>query len=681
MAIFIPEKISGIGASAIHIKRELGKLDDAHVVRTPLRRPQWMPDFFVQHSSGGWLALAVCHAPFEALSATLFENDAPEHHAFTRLLHDMAAFFAGEHGTADEPPLKKLVLMWQCSPQQVQHLQQRHASPLGLVLMSRDAFNTKGAALIERALSPLSERQAQALLACCFPESEIPATQTTRRLFRRDNAATLNRFFLDYDQEWASKLDLALPREHAEASQDGACLRLINGVAGSGKTLIAVARARLLADMHPDQQVLLLIPNKPVVEDLIDRLRHSHGPLPDNLRIHTFAAWARQQWCQVFRCQPRCKDSHAVAAVIDRERHAWPVLKQGSEQLAQELDFINDHLITDLAHYLKASRTGRGFGLREKEREAVWALHAAVTQALQPDMAWSAMYRDVCLAPSHRDMTRAHHVLIDEAQFFAPSWFQLVRLGMHPGGSLFLCADPNQGFLKHRLSWKSAGLELAGRTKKLRRSYRTTRALLSAASQVLAHHTQGDPDDYLTPELHDMEAGTPPLLLYADSPQDCTDRLLNEISAARQNGTLRLRDMLVICGDPRKLRTLHQRLAQRLGYRAIWWFRRQETAPPPGGTHDCLRLTSLESATGLEAGVVFLIGMEQLVSAASAAHASQDEEAQAAATEENARKLYMAMTRAGQRLVLLSCEKLAPAIESAFTTASATPMRPGQRTV
>lgn len=105
-------------------------------------------------------------------------------------------------------------------------------------------------------------------------------------------------------------------------------------------------------------------------------------------------------------------------------------------------------------------------------------------------------------------MEKYDHVLIDEAQFFAPSWFQAVRLAMCERSSLFLCADPNQGFMKNRLSWKSVGLDVSGRTtKKLRRSYRTTQAILASANRILAQYAQGDPDDFLVPDLSGMEPG------------------------------------------------------------------------------------------------------------------------------------------------------------------------------
>jgi superfamily I DNA/RNA helicase len=69
-----------------------------------------------------------------------------------------------------------------------------------------------------------------------------------------------------------------------------------------------------------------------------------------------------------------------------------------------------------------------------------------------------------------------------------------------------------------------------------------------------------------------------------------------------------------------------------------------------------LRLANLDTATGLEAPIVFLLGAESLLSAASA---GQDEEDTSARREEQARKLYMAMTRAAERLVVITSTPVA----------------------
>jgi superfamily I DNA/RNA helicase len=246
--------------------------------------------------------------------------------------------------------------------------------------------------------------------------------------------------------------------------------------------------------------------------------------------------------------------------------------------------------------------------------------------------------------------------LIDEAQFFAPSWFQVVKLALAPEGQLFLCADPNQGFMKSRLSWKSVGLDVVGRTKKLHQSYRTTQAILQAATSVLTP-LKADKEDFLEPHFDGMEPGVRPVLIYTASPQDAMDRLVNEVSASGQH--LPLNAMLVVYGGKTAKSNLHAQLSRRLGANQVWWLNQkdQKSAPPPSTQRDYLRMAFLDTATGLEASIVFLIGMEDLFFEAEGA---------AAEREPLRRKLYMAMTRVGQRLVLLAAQPLPADLETLF---------------
>jgi len=657
MATFIPARVGALGARSIHIKRALNRLDDTYVVRTPLRPDGWAPDFFIQHPAQGWLAIAVSEAPYDALAGgQLFDDEGRA--AFDALLSQMAGL----------PGAGKLVVLWQCSTEEVRRAAARIDAQCGIRLVSKAEFLETGDTLAPRLASPVAQEVEQTLMERYFAEAEIAAICTTRRHFNRDNSATLQRYFLDVQQESAAKLDLALPQEQAAISRDVA-VRLVNGVAGSGKTLIALSRALLLAEMYPAQRVLMLIHNAPVVADIHAKLRRTRGRLPDNLEINTFSAWVHRQWRNVHQRYPRMpSNTRMVEELIQHFRGHYPDLKLPVQRLREELDFINESLITGEAQYANASRSGRGFALRPQERSAVWSLFGAVTSSLQAQglSLWSALPLEICIAEERQRLEKYHHVLLDEAQFCAPSWFQTVRLAMHPGSSLFLCADPNQGFTKNRLSWKSVGLDVAGRTRKLRKSYRTTQANLAAASLVLARHAQGDPEDFLVPDLDGMEPGVKPALLYTDSPQDAVDRLVNELSACVQGNRFTLDDVLVIYGEQVQKTLLYRRLCQRFGSGRIWWLNKddQRKAPPGGVQRAHVRLANLDTATGLEAGVVFLVGVEKLLAV---------ERLPAPDREENARKLYMAMTRAGARLIVIASEPVPEAIRDAFTVHS----RPG----
>jgi len=640
MALFIPEWTRASGRQ-LQLKRVLNALDEATIVRKPLREEDAAPELFIEHAERGWLALAVVDTPFDALDARqLFASEARA--AFdTQLKAWRAALPAA---------MPLLLVLWACSEEEAAVLAGQ-VDVDGVRLLSRERYLERGAeglAALQRSLAPEDE---DALRTRFFPESSIPLPSVARRRFQRNNGANLGGLFLDPQQEWASKLDLELgneqPDEQAHTAAD-LSVRLVNGVAGSGKTLIALSRALLLAEMHPRERVLILIHNTPIVADIRERLHRAHGRLPANLEITTYSAWIHRQWRRVY-AQPLAMpdDPGYLPHLLRSLRPRWPDLKLADAQLIEECDFLNEMLVTSEAEYMDTSRAGRGFSLRAKERREVWALFEAVTEALHGAglRMWSAVASDVCRAVNHAALERYEHILVDEAQFFAPSWFHTVKLALKPQGRLFLCADPNQGFMKSRLSWRNAGLDVAGRTKKLLRSYRTTQAILRTAGTLLARAVQADPEDYLEPDFTGMEEGAAPILLRVDTPQDAVDRAVNEIVALVDTHGLPLSAFLVIYGPDTPKQLLYRRLCAALGSQRVWWLNKDKKQPPAGYGPDYLRLANLETATGLEGGAVFLLGMESLL-------ALEGE----GAREADARKLYMAMTRASHRLVMLSTE-------------------------
>jgi superfamily I DNA/RNA helicase len=413
---------------------------------------------------------------------------------------------------------------------------------------------------------------------------------------------------------------------------------------------------------------LLLIHNTPIVSVLKNHLQRTRGGVPPNLLIDSFFGWAVRQWWRSFGNFPKIQSSKETERMLWRLRRRYPELKVTEGLLAGELDFINESLFLEAEDYYQASRARRGFLLRLREREKLLELLREATAHLQKQglELWSAVPRRLCLEGKHERLEKYHHVLIDEAQFFAPSWFQLIKLSSSEDVCIFVCADPNQGFLKRKLSWKSVGLEVAGRTKKLRRSYRTTRAILEAATAVLHQLVAEDPEDFLVPDYAGMHEGSKPLLLYTSSPQDAIERLVNELVEMKSQKGFVLGDLLVIYGDNIPRRLLYSKLSSRLAPEQVWWLNEEtQKKHPPGKTQeDYLRMAYLETATGLEASVVFLIGVEALYSEGRLPSTSDEEFAQG--REERARKLYMAMTRAGQHLILLSSQRLPGQMEDLF---------------
>ncbi|MDN3701651.1 hypothetical protein QWY96_13460 [Vibrio artabrorum] len=260
-----------------------------------------------------------------------------------------------------------------------------------------------------------------------------------------------------------------------------------------------------------------------MTEDIKYRFETWLKGIPDNLEIATFHSFALKQYSKSYqRVTPVFGDVHMKEekkTVLSDKNEAYTQLSLTDEQIWSELEYINDYLIKDKEEYLEFDRQGRGFALQKSQREHIWQLYIDFSAQLSSVKKYlpSLYIKEVAL--SDKPLEQFDHILLDEAQFFAPSWLQLIKRSLTPGGQLFICADPNQGFLKSRLSWKSVGLNVRGRTKRLNHSYRTTYEIMVAANALL-DDLEGSPEDYVKPDYEKMSRGLKPQILYSRNVQD-----------------------------------------------------------------------------------------------------------------------------------------------------------------
>jgi len=463
---------------------------------------------------------------------------------------------------------------------------------------------------------------------------------------QRQLDAGLTKYLLDYDQEAALKSDLDLQPEGEAFARDFR-LSLVNGVAGSGKSLLLLYRLRLLYSFYPNKRYLVLTHNRPLNKDMQARFHRLTGGLPKGIEWHTFNSWCHKHWPK----EPAWQNPIGEGKRNTLIRSAWEQTLEGSNisssMLRSEIDWAKDQIEFSRDAYLKADRRGRGFRLTN--REQMWAAieYFQNSMAGKHWMDWADVPRRTWSFLQNGSVKFEPYdvVLVDEAQFFAPLWFEIVRRLVKLGvGHLFLAADPTQGFLRRGESWKSLGFEVRGRSDHLRRSYRTTLEILNFATLFYRSRIprDGDDEDILAPDLFSMPNGPFPLLIPLSSIQDEIARLANEIAALANQG-VPLRDLLVLHAGWQGVKALIAAIRARLGPNAAWDPKDQY----PG---DYVRVTTLNAGTGLEAPIVFLAGLHELFEREQSLRLS-DEEREALILE-NTRKIYMAATRAGQRLVI-----------------------------
>ncbi len=503
-------------------------------------------------------------------------------------------------------------------------------------------------AWIEDHLGPvLAALLVDTLRSTFAPETVIPHEFTVRDPIKRHVDAKLAEHLFDYDQEWAMKVDLQLPQALDTEAESDYRLRLVNGVAGSGKSLLIVYRAYLLMQLAPASKVLILTHNRPLTHDLQYRYHRLGG---DNVflpEICTFMSWCKRLWPEGERWQKpigRKKRENIALQVWDAYLSDTTISEQ---QLLDELDWFKDRLFTKREDYLQANRRGRGFVPDQTGLDLIFEAMVAYNQELQRRglIDWTDVPRHLWRTITEGRVETGIYdaILVDEAQFFAPIWFEIIKCMLKSGaGQLFLVADPTQGFLKRGQSWLASGLDVRGKSLRLNKSYRTTKEILSFASIFYRTRLPDDKEDIVAPDFMDMPNGVVPELVSLTAQQDEITRVVNEIRALVDRGV-----------PPHHFLVIHTE----------WWgvdqlVERLNSVIYPGvaanakdvATGKHIRVSTLNACTGLESPIVFLVGTHDLYQREQSLRISDRERTEL--IRDNTRKLYTAITRAGQRLII-----------------------------
>ena len=559
-----------------------------------------------------------------------------------------------------ELPLKRLVIFPNVNEGTVDEVTMlrtgdSETSYLGLHQVQAAHFTRRLEALASAALP---EPGLTHLRRAYTPESEVPDGFVARTPMDRNTAAELPACFLDFEQEWCVKNDLDLLSRQADIVEETpASVRLVTGVAGSGKSLVLLYRALLSAKLHPEARVLVLTHNRPLRFELERRSKHL-ADMPKNLSCRTFFQWA-------VKCLGRMEGDRWAPSKIERclarlKEGMPPLAKLSAAFLADEIGWIKDQRLLKKDLYMEADRVGRGTSLRGSQRETMWKLFHAYQHELERQGAtdWhniALRFHEAAVVEKSLRFPCFDAVFIDEAQFFAKTWFETASAALKPGGHLFLAADPTQGFLRRRQSWIAAGIEVRGRTTRLMQAYRNTRAILRFAREF--YESRRDPEESETdlnvPDDSQLaaisEEGEAPVEQFVPTAQDEIARAASEVFSLREGG-LQSGKLLVLHANSSLEPALRVSLEQRLGTGQV-----HDAKSGPVPPEAFCTVTTLNAATGLEAPVVILLGVDHLLESEDDPRLSEDERRDL--RRDHTRMLYMGFTRAGQRLVVLRSGK------------------------
>ncbi len=432
---------------------------------------------------------------------------------------------------------------------------------------------------------------------------------------------------------------------------------VVLGTAGTGKSTMAVLRARFLANPHCSNPgpVLLVTYNNTLVRYLQYLVSETHG----KIRVETYSKFARGYLKSIGKMPPRngiLQTKHLrneVANAVREVRKTSPLndfLNLDTGFFMDELAWIADMGITNCQQYLDAERIGRKRGLTESRRKAVWDVRTAYRNARKANgilYDWNEIATAVHNELKKDDHERRYrHVVIDEGQDLSPEAIRSLKKAIQPGGTVNFFGDYHQQIYGQGLSFHSCGLELTSSNpiKRFQDNYRNTAQIARVAiAMSRMPHMSAEQEDLVEPK-EPSAAGTMPTLIKCKD----IDTEISEIQRiARDQGSVSVVGILARTRkDADRAVQGMSRVRKLQGDKNVPW------DPKPG-----IYYGTYHSAKGLEFDVVLMpFCASNSVPNKQAIDAYGEEDA----STRDGKLLYVAVTRAKTELTVTYSGKITP---------------------
>lgn len=274
------------------------------------------------------------------------------------------------------------------------------------------------------------------------------------------------------------------------------------GGAGTGKTVVAMHRARFLArERFPGERILFTTFNRNLATNIAGLLDGLCGPERAQIEvdhIHGWAAaYARKQWGK-FEIVSADQARQCWSAAVGAGKTALGWTPEDYED--EWRDVVQFYGVTSREEYLKVSRAGCSKPLTRAERARIWDGLAAFRAELDRRglLDWPDLIRKVRQHLEQSGASPYRAVIVDEAQDIDAEQWRLIRvLAPRADNSLFITGDAHQRIYGKPIALGQFGIEIRGRSRRLKINYRTTEQVLRWAVGLLD-----------SAEIDDLDGGT-----------------------------------------------------------------------------------------------------------------------------------------------------------------------------
>lgn len=430
------------------------------------------------------------------------------------------------------------------------------------------------------------------------------------------------------------------------------------GGAGTGKTVVAMHRAKHLATKCQGQQRILMTTfTANLAADIRENLRKICS-LEELRRIEVvhLDAWVNQF----------LRES-GFSAQIGYDDVIFPLWEKAvllaNNDLPYDVSFYEEEWnrvviaqeALSLEKYVKATRNGRGTRLDRKKRMQVWKVFENYQNLMKENQVRdinTAMYESSKLLSSTGKSARYVSIIVDEGQDFSDNAYRLIRAmaGEEHSNDIFIVGDSHQRIYRNHPTLSKCGINVRGRSSILKINYRTTEEIRKHAFALLngISFDDLDEDTDLGDKCQSLTHGEKPVIENFNNANDEFDFILNEVKKLKENG-VELTDICVVART-KKLVDDYIALFTRAGVRSFAIKRNKVD----DRSFDGLRVATMHRVKGLEFKYVFIAAVNNRIIPLPSAINKTDTVSEAESITSEKCLLYVAMTRAQKGVYITS---------------------------
>ena len=482
--------------------------------------------------------------------------------------------------------------------------------------------------------------------ALCTPEAQ-------KSFYVVEGEEELGRILSEPMEKW--RIFLHPTQRRIVKKSYGGPARVLGG-AGTGKTVVAMHRAKFLASkLTGGGRILFTTFTANLASDIRENLKKICTPAElEKIEVIHLDAWTarclKEMGCgaRIVYDSGREGSQNDVARLWEQAvRESGTALKYGWRFFQEEWErvMLAQDTLTKEA-YLQARRPGRGVRLNRKGRLQVWEVLERYCEILREQGvrdSSTATYECRRLLLAGEGAVGYSHVIVDEGQDFSDNAYRLLRAvaGEEHPDDIFIVGDAHQRIYRNRPALSRCGINVRGRSARLRINYRTTEETRRHAYAVLQglsfDDLDGGEDGGADRSL--MHGERPKTEIFPGFEQEC-GYILGEIGKLRESGA-KLRDICVVARTKGILD----------GYKAalsgagikVYEIKRSNT---DNSRFEGIRAATMHRVKGLEFEYVFIAGANSgvipLAAAVNRADAASEQEG---LTSERC-LFYVALTRA-----------------------------------